>query len=203
MSRMSGKTYVSKSDVGLPPKQLGPELKKAMTRPWIMLVTEPITLAMAVYASIVYGILYLNFTAFPIIFEERRGWSQGISGLSYLGMLVGQLAAVFFYSFVLEIRYRAKMAASLAAKKRPSPEMRLEPAFYGAFLLPIGLFWFAWTSYDSIHWIVCILGSSLFGAGQVLLFIAITNYIIDVYTLFTATSSASNAILRALFGAAL
>jgi hypothetical protein len=200
---MSGKTYVSKSDVGLPPKQLGKELQKAMTRPWIMLVTEPITLTMALYASIVYGILYLNFTAFPIIFEERRGWSQGISGLSYLGMLVGQIAAVLFYSFVLEIRYRAKVAEALKAKKRPSPEMRLEPAFYGAFLLPIGVFWFAWTSYDSIHWIVCIIGSSLFGAGQVLLFIAITNYIIDVYTLFTATSSASNTILRALFCAAL
>jgi hypothetical protein len=32
-------------------------------------------------------------------------------------------------------------------------------------LVTVGLFMFAWTSYPSIHWVVPIIGSALFGAG--------------------------------------
>ena len=39
----------------------------------------------------------------------------------------------------------------------------------GAFAIPIGMFWFAWTNYPSIHWIVCIVASAPFGFGMVLL----------------------------------
>lgn len=45
------------------------------------------------------------------------------------------------------------------------PEFRLPPAIVGAVLVPIGLFWFAWTTYASVHWIVPIIGSAVFGMG--------------------------------------
>ena len=73
----------------------------------------------------------------------------------------------------------------------------------GGFFLPIGLFWFAWMNAAAIHWSVCTIGSGFFGFGQVLLFISLINYIIDSYTVFAASSLAANAILRAIFGAAL
>lgn len=48
------------------------------------------------------------------------------------------------------------------------PEFRLPPAVGGAPLVTIGVFWFAWTLYPSIHWIVPIMASAVFGAGSVL-----------------------------------
>jgi hypothetical protein len=81
--------------------------------------------------------------------------------------------------------------------------MRLEPALYGAIMLPVSLFWFAWTTYPSIHWAVGLVGTVFFGLGNVLVFIALTNYIIDTYSLFAATAAATNSIVRALFGFAL
>jgi hypothetical protein len=45
------------------------------------------------------------------------------------------------------------------------PEYRLPPAIMGAVLIPIGMFIFGWTSYRSVHWIVPIIGSVIFGAG--------------------------------------
>lgn len=43
-----------------------------IARPWVLLFFEPIVLILSIYASIVDGTLYLNFTAFPIVFEQER-----------------------------------------------------------------------------------------------------------------------------------
>jgi hypothetical protein len=34
------------------------------------------------------------FGAFPIVFQQQRGWSPGISGLAFLGVLVGFIIAL-------------------------------------------------------------------------------------------------------------
>jgi hypothetical protein len=141
----------------------------------------------------------LSFAAFPIVFVGQRGWSLGVAGLAYIGILIGQMAAMVFYVF-LEVKYRKRISKD---PSRKTPEARLEPSYYGAIALPIGLFWFAWTTYTGVHWIVGIIGSSLFGLGQVLLFISLMNYAVDSYTVFAASALAASAILRALFGAAL
>ncbi|KAJ5801905.1 Major facilitator superfamily domain general substrate transporter [Penicillium pulvis] len=196
LSKETGKVFVSKLDIGIPPKTLRATLSTAITRPIVMAIREPISTAMAVYAAIIYGILYLIFAAFPIIFITERHWSQGVSGLSYIGIMIGQILAVPFY-VVLEIKYRKKIACKAVV---PNPEMRLEPAFYGAVMLPVSLFWFAWTSYTGIHWAVGLVGTIFFGLGNVLVFISMTNYLIDTYSLFAATAAATNAMARALFG---
>lgn len=36
------------------------------------------------------------FAAFPIVYEEYRGWSQGIAGLVFLGVAVGMIFAVMY-----------------------------------------------------------------------------------------------------------
>lgn len=37
---------------------------------------------------------------------------------------------------------------------RPPPEEHLRKGMYGAVLVPVSLFWFAFTTYTSVHWIV-------------------------------------------------
>lgn len=82
-----------------------------------------------------------------------------------------------------------------------APEARLVGCAAGAVLLPIGLFWFAWTSSPNVHWIVPIIASVPFGTGFLLIFTGIQLYLIDAYALFAASALASNAVLRAVFGA--
>jgi hypothetical protein len=81
------------------------------------------------------------------------------------------------------------------------PEARLPPTLIASIAIPIGLFWFAWTNYPSIHWIVCILAGAPFGFGMVLVFLGIMNYLIDAYTIFAASVLAANSVLRSIFGA--
>ena len=59
-----------------------PLLKVNLSRPFIMTFTEPILIFWDLYIALVYGILYLCFVAYPIIFNELRGWSPGIGGLA-------------------------------------------------------------------------------------------------------------------------
>jgi len=82
------------------------------------------------------------------------------------------------------------------------PESRLLGAMVGAVAIPIGMFWFAWTNSPSISWVSPVVAGAPFGFGLVLVFLAVTTYLIDAYTIFAASVLAANSVLRSLFGAA-
>lgn len=81
-----------------------------------------------------------------------------------------------------------------------APEARLPPALLGAILIPVGLFWFAWTNDPDVHWAPSIIAGVPFGMGMMLVFLSILNYLIDTYTVYAASVLAANTILRSLFG---
>ncbi|KAL2181621.1 major facilitator superfamily domain-containing protein [Thermothelomyces heterothallicus CBS 202.75] len=175
------------------------QVKTTLIRPWVLLFREPIVFLTAIYMAIVYGTLYLLFAAFPIVFQINRGWSPGIGGLAFIGVAVGMLFAVA-YSMIDNRRY-GRVAAASPGGMAP-PEARLPPAIVGSVLLPVGLFWFAWTNGPGVHWVVPIIASAFFAAGLVLVFLSLLSYMIDSYTVFAASVLAANSVLRSLFGAA-
>ncbi|OAQ84572.1 multidrug resistance protein [Purpureocillium lilacinum] len=197
LSEKTGKVYISKLDEGKPKKSVGSQMKVAMSRPWILLFREPIVLLTAIYMAIIYGTLYLCFAAFPIVFQQGRGWKPGIGGLAFIGIAVGMTVATVGSIFD---NGRYQRAAKKAGGMAP-PEARLPPALVGSILLPVGLFWFAWTNGNSVHWVVPIIGSGFFAAGIVLVFLSLMNYLVDSYVIFAASVLAANSVLRSLFGA--
>ncbi|XWX01705.1 hypothetical protein V2A60_009734 [Cordyceps javanica] len=199
LSKMTGKVYVSKFDAHGPPQNAVALFKVSITRPWILLIKEPIVLLTSIYIAIIYGTLYLCFAAFPIVFQLGRGWGPGIGGLAFIGIAVGMVSATL-YAIFDNRRYR-RVAATYPKGVAP-PEERLPPAILGSVLLPVGLFWFAWTNGPEIHWAVSIVGSAFFAAGILLVFLALLNYLIDSYVIYAASVLAANSVLRSLFGAA-
>ncbi|KAK2031854.1 major facilitator superfamily transporter [Colletotrichum zoysiae] len=198
LSRITGKSYISKYEAHEPRKTVARQFKIALSRPWVLLFKEPIVLLTAVYMAIIYGTLYMLFAAFPIVFQRHRGWSPGVGGLAFLGVAVGMIAAVTYTAF----DSRRYLRVSAAHGGFAPAEARLPPSMIGACLLPIGLFWFAWTNGPEIHWIVPIIASGFFAAGLVLVFLSLLNYLIDSYVIFAASVLAANSVLRSLFGAA-
>ena len=200
LSKITDKVYKSKIEVERGRQTLGQSFKVALSRPWILLLTEPIVLLLSIYMAIIYGTLYMMFAAFPIVFQQDRGWSEGVGGLAFLGVAVGMFAAVI-YTIPDNNRYR-RVEDSFAANGEigAPPEARLPPALIGSICIPFGLFIFAWTNYPSIHWIVCIIFTAPFGFGMVLVFLSIMNYLIDAYTIYAASVLAANSVLRSTFG---
>lgn len=72
-----------------------------------------------------------------------------------------------------------------------------------AFLIPIGLFVYGWTAEKHVHWIVPIIGTALVGLGLLAIFMPITTYLVDAFTIYAASALAANTILRSLLGALL
>jgi hypothetical protein len=119
---------------------------KHFSRPILMLLTEPMVTCIALYASFVYGLLFMTLEVFPIVFEEHRGWSPVVGSLPFLGLFVGVISAVGV-NLANQPRYKR---ISDAAQGRPVPEARLLPMAIGGILFAIGLFWFGWTAANSI-----------------------------------------------------
>lgn len=198
LSSMTGKTYVSQMEHDKGKQRIVSTYKTALSRPWVLLIREPIVLLLSIYMAIVYGTLYLSFAAFPIVFQDARHWSQGIGGLAFIGVAVGMVLGIMLTVYDNQ---RYKRAAAKHGGAAP-PEERLPPTMIGAVVLPVGLFIFAWTNYPKINWIVSLIFSGALGFGNVMLFLSVTNYLVDTYTIYAASVMAANAVLRSLFGAA-
>ncbi|KAF4549545.1 MFS-type transporter-like protein 27 [Elsinoe fawcettii] len=198
LSKKTGKVYKSESDAQQGPVSLGHVFTTALSRPWILLFKEPIVLLLTIYMAIIYGVLYMLFSAFPIVYQQQRGWSQGIGGLAFLGVAVGMIFAVT-YSIWDNKRY---VKINHAHNGFAPPESRLPPTMIGAVSVVVGLFWFAWTNSPSVHYMASIAAGVPFGFGMVLVFLSIMNYLIDSYVIFAASVLAANSVLRSLFGAA-
>ncbi|KAJ5662627.1 Major facilitator superfamily multidrug transporter mdrA [Penicillium maclennaniae] len=196
LSKLTGKLYISKLDLDDGRPALKEALKTSLSRPFILLFCEPIVLLLSIYLAIIYGTLYMLFGAFPIVYELHRGWNQGVSGLAFLGVMVGMLGAIA-YSIPENTRYGKLLAKNGGYSP---PESRLPPCMLASIALPVGLFWFAWTNSPSVHWMASIAAGVPFGFGMVLVFLSVFNYLIDAYTIFAASVLAANSLLRSLFG---
>jgi MFS transporter, DHA1 family, multidrug resistance protein len=111
-------------------------LKKNLSRPLRILFTEPIVLLITIYMSFIYGILYLNLTAYGIVFGQIYGFSLGVSGLPYFALLVGVLIA-FAGIILLNKGYVKKLKAN---NNIPVPEWRLPITMVGGVIFAAGTF---------------------------------------------------------------
>ncbi|KIW31841.1 uncharacterized protein PV07_03434 [Cladophialophora immunda] len=181
------------------PLDLRTLLKKYLTKPLQMIVLEPILVVVTVYMALVYGILLLTFEAYPISFEVKRGWSPTIGSLPFTCILAGVVAGCLAIAAFTKTWYARRWAAGMT--KRPTPEDRLPPMIAGSVVLPIGLFWFAWTSDPSIPWAAQVLSGLPIGAGIILIFMTGVVYLMDVYARNANSALAVNTFIRFVIAA--
>ncbi|KAE8307128.1 major facilitator superfamily domain-containing protein [Aspergillus transmontanensis] len=152
------------------------------------------------YVAIVYGVLYLCFVAYPIAFQQERGWSPGIGGLSFVGIGVGVLIAIAcepLFRKVINLHHKDPETGMV------QPEAMVSIVFFGATLLAIGQLWFSWTCTPNVHWLVPILAGVPFGVGNACVLIYASNYIARSYGIYAASALAGNMLTRSIMGAIL
>lgn len=141
----------------------------SLLRPFQILAFEPMALILDLYSAIVLGILYLFFGAFPLVFEGVYGFNLWQTGLTFLGMLLGMCSGALMSGVWVKVRVwlieRDARRRGGVYEGKSEPEYRLPPVIVGSALVTIGLFWFAWTTFSWVHWILPIIGSAIFGVG--------------------------------------
>lgn len=142
--------------------------RRSLLRPMKLMFFSIICALMSLYMAIVYGILYLLFTTFTFVFEERYGFSQSIVGLVYvssqsgppapakpcllspplaniyqIGLGVGNmlgLAVLAVFSDTVMQRLANKHSNGIV-----KPEHRLPMLIYSGPVIPVGIFLYGWT----------------------------------------------------------
>lgn len=170
-----------------PPKQMVPPglaavkfiITVTLLRPLMMIFTEPIVTFMSLYNAFTFSILFAFFEAFPLVFGGIYGFSVSQVGLAFLAIGLGVLFAVgtaLFFNQKFYLKQHERVIARGGTVV--APEHRLYAAMVGSFGITIGLFWFAWTSRASVHWIVPIIATIPFAWGNTSIFVSFLNYII-------------------------
>jgi len=118
--------------------------------------------------------------------------------LAFLGLAVG---IAFGILVALYVTIRSTRPNKHNSDEVWNPEIRLPMSLVGCVAIPVGLFWFAWTNDPSLHWLISVAAQVPFGFGFVLVYISIQNYLVDAYTIYSASVLAANAMLRSIFGA--
>ncbi|PWY99742.1 MFS general substrate transporter [Testicularia cyperi] len=168
------------------------------TRPFQLLIQEYMLTLLCIWSALLLGILYLLFVAFPIVFS-RHGFNLQQVGLTFLGIGVGMLLAVC--SMPLWARHYTNLVET-KGNGVAEPEFRLPVGMFGALLMPIGMFWFAFTSYPAVPWIVPVLATVFIGAGISYIYVSVFTYTTHAYRPVAASAMAANSFVRATWAAA-
>ncbi|KAI2608696.1 MFS general substrate transporter [Hypoxylon fragiforme] len=188
--------YVTEEDIDKRP--FGERMRIFLIRPFQLLFGELIVFLISLYMSVLYGLLYMFFVAFPIIFQQGKGYSAGITGLMFIPLAVGVVCSACCAPLVND-HYRKLIAKHNGL---PPPELRLIPMMASCWFIPMGLFIFAWTSYPHLSWVGPALGGFPVGFGFIFLYNSANNYLVDAYQHQAASALAAKTCIRSFWGAA-
>jgi len=185
-----------KAGINPPKESLKQKYATSLARPWIMLSTEPILFTLSLYSSFLWGILYLDFSAFPFVFGEIRHWTPSQVGCSFLGIGLGLILSVVCSPLINKIhtRYVIKLGGF-------RPEARLPHLIVLAWFIPVTMFWFGWSANPPTHWLVSISAGVPFGFSFLPLFLGTNAYLTDCYGRYSASALAAFSLMRNSFSA--
>ena len=100
-----------------------------------------------------------------------------------------------FLATVLSI-VQENIASKRFLQMKSTPEGRLYFSCIESALLPIGLFWFAWTLSSDVHWIVPCLGLGCASVGIYSIYLAVFLYLADVYRQHASSALAAQSLCK-------
>lgn len=166
-----------------------------LLRPILMLIT-PIIFLFVIYASFVYGLVFLLITSVSVQFETVHHFTHVTGFLPLFALFTGFVMGGGL-NIIQSMRF-SRIAARIGRK--PEPEERLPCMMLFGWFIPCGMFIYGWTMKKWIHWIVPCVGLGFVGAGMAVIFQGCLIYMVDVYTKYSASAIAANTIMRSVFG---
>jgi hypothetical protein len=130
-------------------------LRASLTRPWMMIGTQPIIQVLAVYQAFTLGVIYLLISGFPALWEVRYGFSKGEASLNYIALALGSLIGVNICGPATDAIYAyLKKLYGISVDQPGLPEFRVPLMLPAAVLSPCGIFLFAWSAEAKLHFLV-------------------------------------------------
>ena len=142
-------------------------------------------------------VIDMTFAAIPLIFTTNHDFDLQANGLVFFSIVV---ASIIFGVVCL---YQDKLG-NLSPRFRfrdDVPESRLYFACVESALLPVGIFWLAWSQFPSVHWIVPTISIAFMTFGIASVYLAVFNYLADSYGTYASSAIAAQSFCRNILGA--
>ncbi|PPJ58940.1 hypothetical protein CBER1_04120 [Cercospora berteroae] len=156
----------------------------SLHRPFHMLFTEPVVFFFSLWISFSWAVLYLTFTAVPLIYRTTYAFT-----IQEIGAVFTALVTATILFTIISIYQETWLYPYLPTKHQrilATPEGRLYFACIESALLPIGCIWFCITgAYPQIHWVVPAIGLGIATMGIFSIYLAVFNYLADSYHRFS------------------
>ncbi|KXS99248.1 hypothetical protein AC579_3916 [Pseudocercospora musae] len=176
-------------------------LRISLLRPFHMLFTEPVVFFFSLWISFSWGVLYMTFSAIPLIFSTTYSFNLQETGAIFSA---SSIASILF-TFVAIYQERLLKPHLPESQKRilESPEGRLYFACAESALLPIGCLWFCISgSYPNCPWIVPALGLGCATIGVFSIYLSVFNYLADSYHRYASSALAAQSFCRNMLAGA-
>ncbi|RKL51803.1 Transporter mfs1 [Fusarium oxysporum f. sp. narcissi] len=164
----------------------------ALIKPLEITIKDPAVLFVQIYSAILYAIYYSYFEVFPLVFPVYYDMSTGEVGLVFICIAVGCILAIILYGLYLYYVLIPRMKKSGIAQQ----EEVLSPGLAACFGPTIGLFIFAWTARVSIHWIVPVIGVTIYAGSIFTVLQVVFLYVPMTYPQYAASLFAANDFFR-------
>ncbi|KAL4916108.1 major facilitator superfamily domain-containing protein [Aspergillus aurantiobrunneus] len=186
-------------------------IRLSVSRPFHLLFTEPVVFLFALWASFSWAVLFLCFSAIPLVFERQYGFNTQQTGYMFISMMIGSMAATIIGVYQERLfKYRKWQSGpspgpssadafwSLVRRRFPldAPEARLYLSCFTSVFLPLGLYLFGFSAQARLHWIVPALGIALATLGVYTIYLATFNYLADTYHVYASSALAAQGFCR-------
>ncbi|PWN46583.1 MFS general substrate transporter [Violaceomyces palustris] len=167
-------------------------LHASTTRAALLLVREPVVFFFSLYIAYAWALIFALFAAIPLVFQGLHGWGVGNGGLAYVGPLIACFIAFGFSFHGKHLYDKAQRENGGVAV----PEARLYYAAVGGILGTIGMFIFAFTSYEHVHWIGPEVGLVCLVVSIYWIFESVQNYLADAYGEYASSAISAQGFVR-------
>ncbi|KAK1987709.1 major facilitator superfamily domain-containing protein [Colletotrichum cereale] len=165
---------------------------RSFSFPLKLLFTESVVFWFSAWVSFAWAILYMQFNSIGLAFRSVHGFSSTQVGGVYAAVLVGSVIGATVTIFQDPVFRR------LMPRRMATPEGRLYSACVESLFLPVGLLWFGWGSSPDVHWAVPALAIVAVTVGIFTVYLAVFNYLADVYHQYASSALAAQSMCRNL-----
>ena len=130
--------------------------------PLKMLVMEPLVIMLTLEVAFVFGVTFQFFILIPVVLETTYSFTVQQVGIAFIAAIVGALSAA---AMSIGIDFTVPHWCTKNHDGTIPEEYRMLPAMVAGPLTFASLFWIAWTSKASVHFLVPIFGTLVYVWG--------------------------------------
>jgi MFS family permease len=198
--KQKSKETLSTQDGSSPPSP-AKFLYDTLILPARLLCTEPVVFFFTLLSALSYGIAFISTQSVTQVFVTNFAFAEYEAGLVQASIVIGEILG--FIACLFQNAWYARVGRANPHKSEADiSEVRLYLSIPASFIgLAGGLFWYGWTSYASLPWILPAIGLAMTMFGVTVVMQAIMMYITDAYAKYAASASAAVCFGENMFAA--